>query len=95
MVTYYGGQCQLNLDANCSHLVIPHPSGVSACVLNDYYSNTKIYKNHGWSVYWCTAILCSLKKNKALKPQTVESVRINHFLILTYCTFTIDVPPWM
>ena len=39
MITYYGGQCQLNLDANCSHLVIPHPSGVSACVLNDRIIN--------------------------------------------------------
>ncbi|KAJ7380909.1 PAX-interacting protein 1 [Desmophyllum pertusum] len=27
MVTYHGGQCQLNLNSNCSHLVIPRPSG--------------------------------------------------------------------
>ncbi|XP_078364227.1 PAX-interacting protein 1-like [Oculina patagonica] len=27
MVTYYGGECQVNLNSNCSHLVIPHPSG--------------------------------------------------------------------
>lgn len=27
MVTYHGGQCQLNLNPKCTHLVIPHPTG--------------------------------------------------------------------
>ncbi|XP_015750823.1 PREDICTED: PAX-interacting protein 1-like, partial [Acropora digitifera] len=27
MVTYHGGQCQLNLNPKCSHLVIPCPTG--------------------------------------------------------------------
>lgn len=27
MVTYHGGQCQLNLNPNCTHLIIPCPSG--------------------------------------------------------------------
>ncbi|KAK2568143.1 PAX-interacting protein 1 [Acropora cervicornis] len=28
MVTYHGGQCQLNLNPKCSHLVIPCPTGI-------------------------------------------------------------------
>ena len=48
MVTYHGGQCQLNLNPNCTHLVIPRPSGVSTL---DMY----IYVNYIFNVCvtWC------------------------------------------
>jgi hypothetical protein len=33
MITFNGGQCQLNLNKHCTHLIVTKPEGVSSCNL--------------------------------------------------------------
>lgn len=70
MVTYYGGQCQLNLNSNCTHLVIPLPSGPKYdCALK--HSDCIKIVTPGW-------IVDSIKEKKKLdeanyKPSRAEN----------------------
>lgn len=37
LITFHGGNCQLNLNKKCTHLIVPEPKGVSTSNAPSFY----------------------------------------------------------
>lgn len=44
-ITFYGGECQLNLNKKVTHLVVTEPKGVSVCSVLIFLLGTLVQEN--------------------------------------------------